>query len=52
MTNDTHDHEAERREDEHPLESPEALRELHVEDDEEQDRAPQPGLTPDLDDDS
>jgi stringent starvation protein B len=31
----------------HPLESPEALREPR--DDEEQDRAPQPGATPDLD---
>ena len=33
----------------HPLESPEALRQPRDED-VEQDRAPQPGLTPDLDD--
>jgi hypothetical protein len=48
-----HDHEAERGRDEHPLESPEALREPRDDDDDEQqDRAPQPGLTPGLDDDS
>ena len=39
----------ERAEEEHPLESPEALRQPR-EDDEQQDRAPQPGVTPELDD--
>jgi hypothetical protein len=42
---------ADERDDKHPLESPEALREPRDDEDEdEQDRAPQPGLTPELDD--
>lgn len=49
MTEETEDRDDERPEEEHPLESPEALR-TPREDDEEQDRAPQPGATPDLDD--
>ncbi len=50
MTDETQEHVDEREEEEHPLESPEALRQPRDEDDEEQDRAPQPGATPDLND--
>jgi hypothetical protein len=49
MTDDPQERDGDPDEEEHPLESPEALREPRDTDD-EQDRAPQPGLTPDLDD--
>ena len=50
MTDETHERDGEQGEEEHPLESPEALRQPRDTDDEEQDRVPQPGATPDLDD--
>jgi hypothetical protein len=50
MTDETQERDKEQDEDEHPLESPEALRQPRDEDEHEQDRAPQPGVTPDLDD--
>jgi hypothetical protein len=37
-------------EQEHPLESPDSLREPRDEDGEEQERVPRPGVMPDLDD--
>lgn len=44
--------EATREDDEHPLESEEALREPRdIDEDEDADRAPQPGLTPSPSDD-
>ena len=50
MTDETQERDDEREAEEHLLESPDAFRQPHDEDDEEQDRVPQPGLTPDLDD--
>ena len=50
MTDETAERDQEKGEEEHPLESPEALRQPRDEEEKEQDRAPQPGVTPDLDD--
>jgi hypothetical protein len=48
VSDEVQERDEEHVEEEHPLESPEALRRPR-DDDEEQDRAPQPGVTPDLD---
>jgi hypothetical protein len=50
MTDETQERDEEQGEEEHPLESPEALRHPRDEDDQEQDQAPQPGATSDVDD--
>jgi hypothetical protein len=50
MTDETQERDKEQGEEEHPLESPDALRQPRDEDEQEQDRAPQPGVTPDPDD--
>ena len=50
MTDETHERDEEREAEEHPLESPESVRQPRAELDEEWDRGLQPGVTPDLND--
>ena len=50
MTDETEERDDQREAEEHLLDAPDALRQPHEKDDEQQERAPQPGLTPDPDD--